>query len=864
MEQYWTKKRILMLQTGDESALQQWLDDFAAPIYTWIYYQVAADTDLAAEMTGKTLAAAWSQLDRFDPSIDTMHQWLKDIAKQTRDDILLHRQTKPQRPWAWSQLPNDVLCSLATLRSDPLPEEVANNVCVQELVQAALAEMGHNERKLMEHRYNHLDTAEHIAEEIGESIEQVNDRLYRCRHFFRRVFTQLVQSENAGFAESGTAGEMELLDTNLEKLLSATAMYQPIGDLNKKAIYTEVLRTAAANRIEVTPSNKPIIWGAIIGSLLLAIIIAAIVISSLSKETTPAPAPEKIVDKSEEKTDIPKTIDDTQIDEEELRRVLACGRSGDLAGLLKILKTGQFESQLAASHFIGIFGDESAIDLLAEAEQQWYPNGPDDNAFATAIAQIDQRLLDESDAMIEEESEPNEPQTAITETAVEPKPEPKPEPPMESVIGIVTDIEGQEVPGARMVLSQNPLTSPTPGRGILARQQTDETGTYRFPQSVDGPVFVDCTTGPRLSFSTRKALFCEREKSQRADFGTGAIVSGSLTLDGQTAEEQILYLSDTMDPADAAFRCETVTEQNGQFMLPGIPAGAYYLLYNTPENSIIPLETIDVGQGDIEKDINVAYYELAVNYTMNEEELAPVIADVILTYGPDVSDEFQQYPLTIDENGSYLVRAPKGSYTLITYFANDMQILKDVELTGDRTVTVEMPQGLATLSGQFTRPALFPLLLTGSDGQIRFELVPEDNGLYSLGMVPADTYTLGTVINGLSIDFLQVDIQEDQLRQTLDIDPDQWLQQFSPLYVIVCDGEGNMLPDAQVWLTGGNEVITTRSTGRGAFLAAPAGEYSLHAAYPQLGSTEQGITVTQAPLLTNPNPANTFILKIKQ
>ena len=129
-------------------------------------------------------------------------------------------------------------------------------------------------------------------------------------------------------------------------------------------------------------------------------------------------------------------------------------------------------------------------------------------------------------------------------------------------------------------------------------------------------------------------------------------------------------------------------------------------------------------------------------------------------------------------------------------------------------------------------------------------------------MVPPDTYTLGTVLNGLTIDFLQIDIQEDQPRQTLDIDPELWAQQFSPLYVIVCDGYGNMLTDAQVWLTGGPEVITARSTGRGAFLAAPAGEYSLHAAYPQIGSTEQVVTVTQAPLLTSPNPANTFILKI--
>ncbi|MHC4552262.1 MAG: hypothetical protein ACYSUT_05790 [Planctomycetota bacterium] len=859
MEQNWTKKRILMLQTGDQEALKQWLDDFAAPIYTWMYYQVTGEAELATEMTGKTLTNAWSQLDRFDPSVDTLYQWLKEIARQTRDDILLHRQTKPQRPWAWSQLSDKLLYSLSTLRSEPLPEEVANNTSIQELVQAALVEMGHAERKLMEHRYNHLDTADHIAEEIGESIEQVNDRLYRSRHSFRRVFTQLIQSENTGFTESGDTGETELLDTNLEKLISATAMYQSIGDLEKKAIYTEVLRTAAANRIEIAASNKPVIWGAVVGVLLLGIIVAAFLISSISKKRAAQPAPETAVNQSDDKTDTKKPAQTSQIDEEELRRVLSYGQSGNLSGLLEILKTGQFESQFAASHFIGELGDESAIGLLEEAEQRWYPNGPIDNAFANAIATIEQRLLDASDVTIEE-PDPNEPDTPVIETPKEPKPEPKP--PVQAVIGTVTDPEGKEVADARIVLSQNPLTSPSPGRGILARIRTDETGTYRFPQVVDGPVFVDCTMGPRLSLSTRQAVFCERQKSRRVDFGNGVIVSGTLTLDGEAANEEILYLSNAMNPADATFRCETITLSDGRFILPGIPAGAYYLLYNTAENRIVPLQTIDVGQLDTEADINVDYHELTVAYTLKEDELSPIITDVVLTYGPDVSDEFQQYPLVADDEGNYFVSAPKGSYALITRFANDMQIFQDIELTAEQTVTIEIPQGLTTLSGQFTRLSLLPLWLSGNDEKLRFELRPEDNGLYALGMVPAGTYTLGTILNGQTIDFLQIDIQEDQRRQTLDIEPERWFQQFSPLYIIVCDREGNMLTDAQVWLTGGDEVITTRSTGRGAFLAVPAGEYSLHAAYPQLGSTEQVITVTPFPLLTSPNPANTFILKI--
>ena len=865
MEHDWTKKRIAALLTGDTAALEQWLGDFTAPIYTWLYYCVAGDADLAAEITGRSLSQAIERLSDFDPASERLYLWLKTLTKKMRDEILLHRQCKPQRPWAWSQLPDSVLRSLATLRSEALAEDVANNTCVQELTQATLVEMSHLDRQLMKHRYTHLDTAEHIAEEMGERIEQVNDRLYRCRHFFRRVLIQLVQSENAGFTESNSAGEMELLDSNLEKLLSATAMYQPLSAVHEKSIRDLVLRTAAATAATYTPPRtaaRPVLMGAVTGVVVLTVIATLVIILASSRKPVSPPPEPKTVQQTQE-PDRPRPDKSGEIDQEQLRRVLTDGQSGNLPGLLEILKNGQFESQFAASHFIGKLGDESAIGLLEEAEQRWYPNGPDDNAFAKAIAQIEARLLADAGQAVEEpEPKPAEP-TPPAEPNLPAEPAVEPTPPVGAVAGMVTTADGAPIADARIVLSHNTLTSPTPGRGILSRQRTGEDGRYRFTQQVEGPVFLDCLSDSQQSITTHRAMYCEKNNPLTVDFGLGTTFFGRLTFSGEPAADQILYLSDAMDPDNAAFRGETVTDEFGRFRFPGIVEGPYYLLLNTPENQIIPLKTVEIGGRDMESNVTVESVQLTVEFTLPQEAEVPTITEAVLTYGADVSDDFLRYALTPVEPLRYEAEVPPGTYTLMTTFSNGMQMLEEIELTGNRQIKLEAPEGFATLSGQFTRPSLFALLLKSQDRKLRFELIPAENGLYALGLVPAGVYTLGTVINGLEIDFLQIEIGDEQFRQTLDIDPEQWLNQFSPLYVIVCDAAGNLLTDAQVWLTGGDEVITTRSTGRGAFLAASAGQYSLHAAYPGRGSDEQPVTIQQAPLLSSPNPGNTVLLRIK-
>lgn len=862
----WNKKRIIQLNNADEQAVEQWLEEFIDVIYTWLYYHVGADASIAADLTTRTFKRAVQQLETFVPGSESMLQWLRGQAKEARDEGLESRQIKPQRPWAWSQLPDDVLCGLSHFRDEPLPENVANNPFVREMVQAALAEMEMPNRELMMHRYNHLEVPEHIAGEIGMTVQDVNDRLYRCRHFFRRVFVQLIQTANPGFSESTASGSLELLDVNLEKLLSATNMVQHVTPKEQARIREIVLEAARQNApMASAPPHKKI---AVIGIAAAVVVLVAVGITLMllpdRAAKTPTPTPVATAPKPEiqpEKTTPVVTENKTPkindaIDEDELKRVFALGQAGDLAGLLEILKTGQYTSQIAACHFIGKLGDEGAIGMLQEAEDKWYPDGSADNPFAQAIAEIQDRLLAESGAVVEEE--PNTPQTpAAAETA---KPEPAPTP-KQAISGTVTDAAGQPIPDARITLSANPLYALTGGARMLDQTVTNDAGQYGFAKPAAQALIMDCKS-PRGGLSIIRAVWCEKDAACQVDFGGLHGVYGGLHDDAGSVVGQMLCLSDTLDPADAAFRVQSTTDANGQFAFAGIPAGSYYLLNMTDAGRIMRLGTIDVAGNDI-TDWAVTVRQAVLTVQMDITETTPIVSGMALTYGADVPEQLNRFELEVQDDGTYLSEAiPFGSYTLTIDFENGMRLQQPLELNSDRTISLTVPEGTSVLSGRFTSATPYPFFLYNTDQRVRFDIVTDGAGTYAFDTMPPDTYTLAAVVNGLPMDFMQIDLQSEP-DQVLDIDAGDLLAGYSPLYVVVTDAAGSLLNDAQVWVTGAGQVVTTQSTGRGAFLAIPQGDYTLYAALPGYSTAEQPITVTAMPLKTAPNEKNTIHLQLK-
>ncbi|MCI0499951.1 MAG: hypothetical protein L0Y36_09780 [Planctomycetales bacterium] len=853
METYWNKKRIGQLFCADSQTLEELLLRFGPAVYTWLYYHVGADPQTAAELTGLAFRQALLNMPHFEYRHQTLFQWIRNHTKQTLAEGLAGRPIQPQRPWAWSNLPPQVLHTLSCLRSEAVPESVASNPFVQELVQAALAELDPGDCELMRYRYHHLDMPEHIAEQLGISIEEVNSRLYRCRHSFRREFVQLICSVNLGFSESSAPGGIEILDGNLEKLLSATEMHQTPTPAQLELIRSRVLEAAdelARNR----PEPKPLYRFAVILSGAALILVIGIIAAIFYGPASPKSAPEPPIVTTAPPTNEPdkKTAQPAPPKQNEIMQIFELGRAGRIDALLEILKSGQLAEQIAAVHFIGKLADESVIALLEQAELQRYPDGPDDNPFAQAIDAILSRFPEAASPAA---------RPAPTPAAPEPnKPTPKPAILRPAATGTVTDSSGQPVAGAHIELLPNPLFSATQMPTAIANTQTDPNGHYQLVTPYEGAVFVTCKGTPSFT----RAAWCVKDTACVVNFGGKPSVTGALTQQDAPFANQPLVLSDTLDWTNASFRAETTTNEQGNFSVAGVPPGTYYLLHRQPEQKLSRLAVFEVpSQSDFHLSLDIRPVSITLNYPLEPGQPAP--AKAVLTYGSGLPEGLLQTPATIQEKG--LVRFESvipGSYLLNVQLDTGVWIQQEIDVSTNpvEQILVNPPlQETVTLFGRLLNPAPASLFLDNANRHIRIDLTAGQDGSYELASVPADIYGLAAYFHGQRVEFAQIDLQ-NQSETAFDIDPKELMKSLCPLYVVVTDARGLVLSGAQVWLAGNEHLIVAQSTGRGTFLAAPAGSSTLSAAYPGYLSYEQTLVLKPSELSAKPDSANTIHIRL--
>jgi DNA-directed RNA polymerase specialized sigma24 family protein len=865
VENDWNRKRIETLLSGDEETQEAFIHDFGPVIYTWMYYQVGADEQIAMELTSQIFGQAIRNISDFNPAEETLFAWLKQQARQTRDEGLGHRQMKPQRPWAWSQLPEDVLCGVSRLRSELLSEKIIDNPFIHEIIQATLAELEQADRELLIHRYNHLDTIENIAEETNSPVEDVQSQLYRSRHSFRRVFFQIISKANSGFSESNATAEIEMLDMNLEKLLSTTTTYQALDETKIDSIrqcMLEAVQETERMRSE-RPSKKQYLPAAIAAALLILIAGLYLLTRKETIDTAPPVTTEEKTTIAEtpttkaESNDQEKTQSD--IDEEELKLIFNLGQRGDVEALLEILKSGQFTSQRIAAVFLGKIADPTAIEPLQEAEEQWYPDSLNDNPFAEAIEQI---LLRFPDAVADAnliESEPED--TFITEKDSEEKSTTK----TPNIAGIISDFSNQPIANIRVELTENLLFSRIKTGRNIASIQTNTKGQFQFPETYEGAVFLTGQGSGQEYVSITHSVWCGKDTICVVNIGGKPALSGTIVIDGAALANQRLFLSATLDISQASFRQEIVTDSNGNFSFLGVQAGIYYLMNRGLDNRIRRLAMIEMPQQETyNTNLNLETVMVSTNYPVEPNFTA--LTEAFLIYAMDASDDLGQIQGAVEKDGFVLFEnVLPGSYVMRIGLDNGVWIQQDVEITdGPEDQVIEMspiPAEITTLRGRLLNASPVDLFLTNANQQIHINIIPSADGFYELANIPTDVYSLATFVAGQLVEFTQIDLQ-DQIETTLDIDPAEMLQSFTPLYVVVADETGLILSGSQVWLNREGDIITTSSTGRGAFLAAPSGSYTLSVAHPGYPTQSQDVDLNSSSLLAEPNADNTILIQL--
>ena len=849
------------LLQGDVETVRQWQSQFGRFIFAWLYYQLNKDEAQAATLTGQSLSQALKELPTFDPQQTTMYLWLKGIASQQLQAALARWQIKPQRPWAWSEMPPNVLDSLKRFRTEPLIPEVAGCVAVIEMVQTTLADLSEQDRDLLIGRYMRLDSIEQLASERNYSTEKVNQQLYLARHAFRRGFFCLIQSVSPDFSEPTVSGGVELFESNLELLLRSVNASPTISSDYTQQIKQTVLLTAS----EIA-QNPPVLKGtsprkklmmAIAGVGILIIAVAVFV--SVGPKTSPIAPPATSAPAAQVVS--PAEKQDAQIDAAALKRVMDMGNREDIAGLLKVLQSDSFILQMTAAHYLGQLADESAIEPLEKSMARWYPDGSEDNPFFSAIFAIENRL---AEAQIKEPvALPSDPQ-----------PPPKPTAPKETVkpillTGHIKAYDGSPLSGVQVSLQKElPLQEQVvtvPQK--LASTTTNEEGLYRFDTLPEGSFVIAVHDPKRQLADSSRLVWPAKDKLCTVDFGGPISVAGTLSVDGHLLAEQTVLLSDQFkNPTQGIFTAEMETDAYGGFLFTGVPSGEYGLFTQFTTNRWTMMEKIEVGISDQTAFINQPTVDLIV-----QADRLPAMMQIVsvsLRYSPDSSETLAMWTgiKTADDKVFEINNVLPGNYTLCVDFSNRVQTLRDIAVTTEpqqNILVTYAPFGTAGLSGRFLSSWPEGLVMTCTEPPLRINLMPEETDGYVLGNLPPAVYTIGCIVNQTFVSYLEMGLMDGQPAK-FDLDPQALAKTRSPLYVYVTDAQGCGLADGQIWLAGETGVFIAEPIGRVFFAAVPPGQYILYATFAGYSAYEQTIIAPPSEVRATPSSKNTTVVRLSK
>lgn len=833
------------LAQGEPELVRQWQSQFGRFLYTGFYYQLNKDESAAAILTAQTLSLALRQLTDFSPDQSTMFLWLKTLAARQLQESLAQWGIKPQRPWAWAEIPADFLDALKRLRNDPLPAMITENAAVMEIVQATLAELSEQDRDLLVRRYTRLDTVERIAAELDIPLDKVNNQLYLARHAFRRTLFCLIQSVCTEFNEPMVTGGTEMLEANLELLLRSITPVAAISSDNAEQIKRAVLQTAAEiaqQRPAVEPrSNRRWLIPAVaaVAVLLVAAGLWRMMRSSPHTEPTepPAPAAQPFGPVA------PAEPQAAAIDEKELRHAMEVGVRGDVPELIKILKTGQYVSQMTAAHYLAQFGGESAIDPLLDAQQRWFPEGTTNNPFGQAVTEIENRLGLAA--------------VPVPPAAPTPPPAPAPEKKQPALSGVVSDYDGSPLSGVG-VAALPELTS-----GTTATAVSDAEGRYRIESLAEGLWVVSLKDPKRRIAETSRLVAVTKDQPLQLDFGGQTSVAGSITIDAAPLAGQVILLSDQFqNPPKGVFTAQSETDERGAFLISGVPAGLYGLFARVVANRWTLLGQTQVGDDDVLLTLPLTTATLSVN-TAAPDSTVSVVA-VSLRYTPDSDDALAQWPgVKTQTDGVFEIRGVvPGVYTLCVDYSSRVRMFRPVTVDrpGPQDILIDRPPtGNASLFGRFLLPHAEPMTLTCEEPPLRIS-VEDDN--YRIDNLPPGVYTLGQTLKGQFAAFVEVGLFENQ-PLPLDIDPQALTKTRVPLYIYVLDAAGYGLSNGQVWLAGDNGMFIAQPCDRGLLAIVPPGRYTLHAVFEAHTPHQQDISLTASPLTAPPSTDTAILIHLK-
>jgi RNA polymerase sigma-70 factor (ECF subfamily) len=185
---------LRQLRARKPGAIEGWFLEHADALYTFIYYRVGRDEDLATELVQETFLAALERIEDYEQARGPMLPWLTYTARNRIRKALRERRRLKGLGDRWEVIDRKLLAAYAELATTPLPDAVLEREETAELVRMALANLPEGYRRALEQHYCRELPLREIAGSMGTSEGAVKSLLHRARLAFKAAFETIAKS----------------------------------------------------------------------------------------------------------------------------------------------------------------------------------------------------------------------------------------------------------------------------------------------------------------------------------------------------------------------------------------------------------------------------------------------------------------------------------------------------------------------------------------------------------------------------------------------------------------------------------------------------------------------------------------------
>ena len=181
-----------LLRNRHPKAVERWFLKHADALYTFVFYRVGKDEELATDVVQDTFVTALGKIDEYDPQRGAMWPWLTYTCRNCIRKAL--KQKGRYQPYSefWEKIDRRLLAAYRGLATSPLSEDVLERQETAELVHMALSNIPDNYQQALRRHYYQRQSLEDMARSDGMTAGAVKSLLYRARLAFKTAFQTIV------------------------------------------------------------------------------------------------------------------------------------------------------------------------------------------------------------------------------------------------------------------------------------------------------------------------------------------------------------------------------------------------------------------------------------------------------------------------------------------------------------------------------------------------------------------------------------------------------------------------------------------------------------------------------------------------